>query len=71
MKEEKRVPGIELKIARIRKGKTQQEVADKFGLTGEYISKLERDLRSSPETVKKIYSYLAGEACNGGMMEAV
>ncbi len=66
------VPGVELKIARIRAGKSQVEVAKEFGLTGEYISKLERNIRKSPQTRAKIYNYLTrSEGCHGGEMKSV
>ncbi|NNM58417.1 MAG: helix-turn-helix transcriptional regulator [Legionellales bacterium] len=45
-------------IARIKAGITQEELAEKFGVSQAYISKLEGQDKVSPKTLQKILSAL-------------
>jgi len=59
------ISGLDLKILRISKGKTQIELAEELGISSDYLSKLECERRIGKEMREKIVEYLDKEIVSG------
>lgn len=55
--------GLQLKVARVRTGRKQYEVAAKVGVSGTVLSRIESGtVEPTPEMVERILTELAGPA---------